>query len=115
MAIDIPGQTAVAVDDAPPRRHRAGDLRRLPLYVNAGHTQPGSLVGDSAHEFGGRWYAVLSMDQSTPLYRNSRGTFVAGGRTGHHNFDKTQAPRRRSPSGSRLPLRAASLREQQRR
>ena len=29
-----------------------------PLYVNGGHTQPGSLVGDSAHEFGGRWYAV---------------------------------------------------------
>jgi predicted lipoprotein with Yx(FWY)xxD motif len=29
-----------------------------PLYVNAGHTQPGSLKGDHAREFGGRWYVV---------------------------------------------------------
>ena len=30
----------------------------LPLYVDGGHTQPGSLAGAHAHEFGGRWYVV---------------------------------------------------------
>jgi predicted lipoprotein with Yx(FWY)xxD motif len=29
-----------------------------PLYVDAGHTQPGSPRDDKAHEFGGRWYFV---------------------------------------------------------
>ena len=30
----------------------------IPLYINVGHTRPGSLNGDRANEFGGRWYAV---------------------------------------------------------
>jgi predicted lipoprotein with Yx(FWY)xxD motif len=29
-----------------------------PLYVNGGDTKPGSLKGDHANEFGGRWYVV---------------------------------------------------------
>jgi predicted lipoprotein with Yx(FWY)xxD motif len=43
-------------------RRRDGKLQVTyeghPLYVNAGHTKPGSLKGDHAHEFGGRWYVV---------------------------------------------------------
>lgn len=39
-----------------------------PLYVNGGDTKPGSLKGDSAHEFGGTWYAVpVSGVKSTPV------------------------------------------------
>jgi hypothetical protein len=30
----------------------------FPLYVDAGHTRPGSLAGAHAREFGGRWYVV---------------------------------------------------------
>ncbi len=43
-------------------RRRNGTLQvtyeHHPLYVNAGHTRPGSLKGDHANEFGGRWYVV---------------------------------------------------------
>jgi predicted lipoprotein with Yx(FWY)xxD motif len=42
-------------------RRRDGTLQvtydHFPLYVNVGN-KPGSLNGDSANEFGGRWYAM---------------------------------------------------------
>ncbi len=43
-------------------RRRHGGLQvtyeRHPLYINVGYTRPGSLNGDGANEFGGRWYAI---------------------------------------------------------
>lgn len=39
-----------------------------PLYVNGGDTQPGSLKGANAHEFGGTWYDVpVSGVKSAPV------------------------------------------------
>jgi predicted lipoprotein with Yx(FWY)xxD motif len=43
-------------------RRRQGNRQvtydHIRLYVNVGHTRPGSLNGDHTNEFGGRWYAV---------------------------------------------------------